>query len=692
MKKTIGMLIAAALTLLTLSLTPVYADEPVPDSPDTVTETPSEGIRGTDSGSDTIEGKWYIWEPSTGTLTLREQLPDTGFDNSFAEQIGITDPDDIKKIAILPKTKAGSSLEYAFSPYDGENLIWGLKQLTSIVDLSNLDTSNVTSMLSMFDGCSSLISLDMSGFDTSKVTLMYHMFSECRSLTSLDLSGWNTSGVTDMSDMFCMCSSLTSLNLSGWDMSKVTNMHAMFYWCKSLTSLDLSGWNTSNATNMSQMFDLCSSLSSLNLSGWDTSNVENMDNMFSRCPSLASLDLSGWDTSKVNNMSYMFYECLSLTSLKLPEGFCVTYTRLSNISSDYIGWAKVGTTEIISGTSEYAFFTADETTTYYRVPRPSHTPAKEATCTEAGNIEYYEGADGKLYTDEDFTPLTDLNNDGTVDINDTIIPAAHAYSEPSWYWARTTDGYKAELTSVCTRCGDTTVTKGTITSVTDTGKITYTATAEIDGETLTSSLTVNESYTFTVNGGTITAGEKDSYSFGDAVTVKAPQTRTAPDASQVDYFSGWYIGDDLITTKLSYTFYVKSDMTVTAKYDRQAPITDPKVDLAIRINREDIADTKQKVTITVNWALPKGYKLKEAGLVRKYDDATGLTYDNRKGEGVKNNKSTSKKANGTYTYIFNVSATTKLKTINAVAYAVYTDKSGNKLVAHTEIKASAYSG
>ena len=53
------------------------------------------------------------------------------------------------------------------------------------MNLSKLDTSKVTSMSNMFDGCSSLTSLDVSSFDTSKVTGMGYMFRSCTSLNKI---------------------------------------------------------------------------------------------------------------------------------------------------------------------------------------------------------------------------------------------------------------------------------------------------------------------------------------------------------------------------------------------------------------------------------------------------------------------------------------------------------------------------
>ena len=194
----------------------------------------------------------------------------------------------------------------------------GFSNMTSI-DLSALDTSEVTNMIDMFGGYSSLTSLDVSNFDTSQVTDMSRMFDSCGNLTNLDVSNFDTSKVTNMSLMFISCSSLTSLDVSNFDTSNVTNMTQMFYECSSLTSLDLSNFDTSKVTNMSDMFSNCSSLTSLDVSSFDTSNVTYMGSMFSNCSSLTSLDVSSFDTSKVTSMNQMFIACTSLTNLDLSS-------------------------------------------------------------------------------------------------------------------------------------------------------------------------------------------------------------------------------------------------------------------------------------------------------------------------------------------------------------------------------------
>ena len=187
------------------------------------------------------------------------------------------------------------------------------------LDLSPLDTSNVTNMSSMLRGCSRISSFDLSPLDTSNVTDMSYMLSGCSKLISLDLSSFDTSQVESMSGMFDGCSSLASLDASSFDTSNVTGMSRMFYGCSSLASLDASSFDTSNVTGMSGMFDGCSSLASLDVSSFDTSGAVGMKGMFSGCSKLALLDVSSFDTSRVTDMSDMFHGCSSLSSLDVSS-------------------------------------------------------------------------------------------------------------------------------------------------------------------------------------------------------------------------------------------------------------------------------------------------------------------------------------------------------------------------------------
>ena len=201
--------------------------------------------------------------------------------------------------------------------FSGSNATPKFANITTINFNGCINTSKVTTMIQMFQGCQALKSLDLSNFDTAKVTTMRSMFYLCKALKSLDLSNFDTTNVTDMSNMFNQCQALKSLDLSNFDTANVTNMNSMFYNCQVLESLYLSRFDTANVTDMSYMFYLCKALKWLDLSSFNTANVTNMNSMFYQCQALNSLDLSGFDTANVTDMNYMFALCWSLNVLDI---------------------------------------------------------------------------------------------------------------------------------------------------------------------------------------------------------------------------------------------------------------------------------------------------------------------------------------------------------------------------------------
>lgn len=147
------------------------------------------------------------------------------------------------------------------------------------------------------------------------VTNMDYFTLQCKGeLKTLDLSSLDTSQVTSMIEAFFQCN-LSSIVLTNVDTSNVTDMRSMFDGCTNLKSLDVSNFDVSNVTDMSNMFIGCSGLTSLDLSSFDTSNVTDMKSMFEQCDLLETLDLSSFDTSQVTNMGWMFYSCDNLTNL-----------------------------------------------------------------------------------------------------------------------------------------------------------------------------------------------------------------------------------------------------------------------------------------------------------------------------------------------------------------------------------------
>ena len=239
------------------------------------------------------------------------------------------------------------------------------------IKLSNFNTSKTTNMSSMFSECNSLEYLDLSSFDTSNVTTMNSMFSSCTNLISLNLSSFNTSNVTDIRSMFWLCENIKNLDLSNFDVSSLKGgaLYQTFDACHNLEYLDLTGWQITNkVTSLFATFYECHSLKNLDLSTWDTSGVTSMDRTFYNCNSLKTLNLNGWDTSKVTTMFWMLQKCKSLENLDLSSfnfsgitnGNILTFNGCSSLKSVIFG-KNIDTLKITSMGGMFSGCTSLET-------------------------------------------------------------------------------------------------------------------------------------------------------------------------------------------------------------------------------------------------------------------------------------------------------------------------------------------
>ena len=120
---------------------------------------------------------------------------------------------------------------------------YGCKNLKSVSGWENLYPLNIVDMWGTFEYCSSLPSdpaaggPDFSNFYSNSLKRTVAMFHGCTSMTSLDLSALNTSNVTENEGMFEGCTALTTIYVgSGWDMSNATDnwVDNMFSGCTSL--------------------------------------------------------------------------------------------------------------------------------------------------------------------------------------------------------------------------------------------------------------------------------------------------------------------------------------------------------------------------------------------------------------------------------------------------------------------------
>lgn len=154
----------------------------------------------------------------------------------------------------------------------------------SEIDVSLIDTTNITTFRNMFAQSRNVISLDLSHFNTTSVSTMENMFSECNNLSNVDLSSFDISRVTTVFGMFRECNALTVLDLSNFKNSNVNDCRVMFYNCTNLVSIDLSNFNHRGyGISSNSMFDGCVSLQHLDIRKLDLTQMQS-SYMFNNVP------------------------------------------------------------------------------------------------------------------------------------------------------------------------------------------------------------------------------------------------------------------------------------------------------------------------------------------------------------------------------------------------------------------------
>lgn len=208
------------------------------------------------------------------------------------------------------------------------NMFYGTP--VEVIDTSKWNAKNITRMDSMFRTCGNLKSVDLTGIDTSKVTNMSFLFDGCGKLANIKgLSDFNTSNVTDMTGMFAGLSAITELDISNFDTSKVVKFGdstpysaissygqpGMFQNCSNLRTLHIGEMDLSSAKNFSRMFSGCSSLETIDGTFVNGNVVEDLNTMFTDCRQLQTIDISGLNVANATNTKYMFYGCSLLETI-----------------------------------------------------------------------------------------------------------------------------------------------------------------------------------------------------------------------------------------------------------------------------------------------------------------------------------------------------------------------------------------
>ena len=176
----------------------------------------------------------------------------------------------------------------------------------NIVDIIQAgDTSNVTSLKSMFYGEPRTYLNSICLFDTSNVTTMQSMFYNCQVLTKV--ATFNTENVSNMMYLFVYCYALQKA--PDFNTEKVTNMNGMYYECHAITTVPL--YNTAKVTNMGLMFTNCINLTEVPL--FDMSSVTDANNFLCGCSKLEHIPC--FDISSCKNLKQFIGMCTNLKEI-----------------------------------------------------------------------------------------------------------------------------------------------------------------------------------------------------------------------------------------------------------------------------------------------------------------------------------------------------------------------------------------
>ena len=280
----------------------------------------------------------------------------------------------------------------------GDYTFYGCSSLTSVTI-----PNGVTSIgSSAFYGCSSLTSVTIPEGVNS---INWQAFYGCSSLTSVTIP----EGVTSIGNSaFYGCSGLTSVTIP----EGVTSIEGNAFWgCSGLTTVTIPEGVTSIGGNT---FRDCSGLTSVtipesvtSIGGW----------AFCGCSSLTGVTIPGGVTSIGSSA---FSSCSSLTSVTIPESVTsigdYAFRSCSKLKHVYYGGSDLQWKEIKVGYDNDALTKAIIHYASTHAHNVEHVPGKAASCTEAGNLEYWRCLTcGEYFTDEDCTQ--------SVDEADVILPA-----------------------------------------------------------------------------------------------------------------------------------------------------------------------------------------------------------------------------------------------------------------------------
>lgn len=182
---------------------------------------------------------------------------------------------------------------------------------------------------------------EIANVDTSNLLTMSSMFNYCSTLLKLDLRGWKTTNVQSFYNMFYHCEKMTEVNVSSFDFTNATSCEGMFGYCYKLKKADLRCIKGNKITTFKNMFLYNSVIEEIDLSNMETTSVTTANTMFGECPKLKKIDIRSATFSKITSSSgytSMFasvpVDCLIIVKDDKEKTWITSkYTKLTNIKT-----------------------------------------------------------------------------------------------------------------------------------------------------------------------------------------------------------------------------------------------------------------------------------------------------------------------------------------------------------------------
>ena len=277
-----------------------------------------------------------------------------------------------------------------------------------------------------FRSCNNLTSIMISNSVTS---IGNSAFFYCTSLTSVTIPD----NVTSIENYAFAYTGLKSITIP----DSVTNIgNYAFAGCKDLTSITIPDSVTSIGNSA---FYNCSSLTSITIPDSVTSIGTAT---FSGCKNLTSITIPDSVTSIGNSA---FVGCKNLTSITIPD----SVTSIGESTFKYCSNLKTISLSCKSSLKRNDFGEQADLVSYTNQHLLTKTAAKDATCSEDGNKEYWTCEHcGKYFLSDDANPETAT----AVELSETVIPASHKLTKVNAKDATCAkDGNKEYWT--CEHCG-----------------------------------------------------------------------------------------------------------------------------------------------------------------------------------------------------------------------------------------------